>query len=75
MVIKMLQNNKIFSKVFLWMFIGLAITFGVGYYVSINENMLYNVFSKYYIFLAILEIVVVIFISNWTYIFFNICSI
>lgn len=60
---KMLQNNKIFSKVFLWMFIGLAITFGVGYYVSINENMLYNVFSKYYIFLAILELVVVIVLS------------
>ena len=40
---KMLQDNKIFSKVFMWMFIGLAITFGVGYYVSINENMLYNV--------------------------------
>ena len=59
----MLQDNKIFSKVFLWMFIGLLITFGVGYYVSINENMLYNVFSKYYIFLIIAELVVVIFLS------------
>ena len=60
---KMLESNKIFSKVFLWMFIGLAITFGVGYYVSANEIMLYNVFSKYYIFLAIAEIVVVIWLS------------
>jgi FtsH-binding integral membrane protein len=60
---KMLQDNKIFSKIFFWMFIGLAITFGIGYYVSLNENMLYNVFSKYYIFLIIAEIVVVIWLS------------
>lgn len=59
----MLQDNKIFSKIFFWMFIGLAITFGVGYYVSLNENMLYNVFSKYYIFFIIAELVVVIWLS------------
>jgi len=59
----MIQDNKIFSKIFFWMFIGLAITFATGYYVSINENMLYNVFSKYYIFLIIAEIVVVIWLS------------
>ena len=56
-------SNKIFSKVFFWMFIGLAITFGVGYYVSINDVMLYNVFSKYYIFLIIAELVLVIWLS------------
>ena len=56
--------NKIFSKIFLWMFIGLAITFGVAYYISTNDNMIYNLFSgsKYYIF-WILEIVVVLFLS------------
>ena len=59
----MLENNKLFSKIFMWMFLGLAITFGVGYYVSLNEVMLYNVLSKYYIFLAILEIVIVIILS------------
>lgn len=59
----MLESNKIFSKVFFWMFIGLAITFGVGYYASLNEVMLYNVFSKYYIFLIIAELVVVIVLS------------
>ena len=32
------------------MFIGLAITFGVGYYVSLNENMLFKVFSRYMIY-------------------------
>lgn len=56
-------DNKIFSKVFMWMFIGLAITFGVGYYVSINPNMIFNIFGSYYWVLAIAEIVVVIWLS------------
>ena len=60
---KMLESNKIFSKVFMWMFIGLAITFGVGYYVSLNENMLFNIFSKYYFLFIIAELVVVIVLS------------
>lgn len=60
---KMLESNKIFSKIFLWMFIGLAITFGIGYYISLNEVMLYNVFSKYYWLLIIAELVVVIVLS------------
>ncbi len=59
----MLEDNKIFSKVFMWMFIGLAITFGVGYYVSLNENMLYNVFAKYYLFFVIAELAVVLVLS------------
>ena len=59
----MLEENKIFSKIFFWMIIGLAITFGIGYYVSLNSNMLYNVFSKYYMLLIIAEIVVVIWLS------------
>lgn len=58
-----LEENQIFTKVFMWMFIGLLITFGTGYYISLNSNMFYNVFSKYYIFLAIIEIGVAIFLS------------
>lgn len=56
--------NKIFSKVFLWMFIGLAITFSIAYYVSTNDNMVYNLFagSKYLIF-WIIEFVVVLVLS------------
>lgn len=59
-----MEINKIFSKVFLWMFIGLAITFGIAYYVSTNDNMVYNLFagSKYLIF-WILEFVVVLVLS------------
>lgn len=59
----MLESNKLFSKVFMWMFIGLAISFGVGYYVSLNENMLFNVFAKYYMLFIIAELVVVIVLS------------
>lgn len=58
-----LTDNKVFSKIFMWMFIGLAITFGVGYYVSCNANMLYNIFAKGYFILAIIELLVVIVLS------------
>jgi len=60
---KMLENNKIFSKVFMWMFIGLLITFGTGYFVSLNVDMLFSIFSKYYGILIIAELLVVIFLS------------
>ena len=41
-----INENKIFAKVFLWMFIGLLVTFGVAFYVSYNEVMLENVFKS-----------------------------
>ncbi len=59
----MIESKNIFSKVFMWMFIGLAITFGIGYYVSINPNMLFNIFGSYYWLLIIAELVVVIWLS------------
>ena len=59
----MLEENNVFSKVFMWMFIGLAITFGIGYYVSMTDNMVYNIFYKYYWLLIIAEFAVVIFLS------------
>ena len=58
-----LENNQIFTKVFMWMFVGLLITFGTGYYVSLNSNMFYNVFAKYYLILVIIEIGVAVFLS------------
>lgn len=58
------MQNKIFSKIYGWMFIGLLISFITGYYVSNNTNMLYNIFStNLYWILAIVEIVVVIWLS------------
>lgn len=59
-----MDNNKIFSKVFMWMFIGLLVTFLTGYVVSINDTMLYNVFSGgTYFILIVVELVLVIFLS------------
>lgn len=56
--------NKIMQKTFGWMFVGLLLTFLTGYYVSTNENMLYNIFSSnLYFILIIVEIVLVIFLS------------
>ncbi len=58
-----MEENKIFSKVFMWMFIGLLITFGVGAIVAANENMVYNVFNNLYIWLVLAQFGVVIFLS------------
>ena len=57
--------NKVLSKVFMWLFVGLALTFGVGYYVSTNDTMLYNIFSggKYLIF-AIIEVIIAIVLAT-----------
>lgn len=58
------MDNKLYSKIFLWMFVGLLITFGIGYFVSTNENMMLSLFSggKYFL-LVIAELAVVIFLS------------
>lgn len=59
-----MDYNNIFKKVFLWMAIGLLVTFGTGYIVSINPNMIEKVFSgPIYIVLAIIEILLVLVIS------------
>ncbi len=58
------MNNKIFAKTFLWMFVGLLVTFGTGLVVSLNENMIVNIFSGWtYLILAIVELALVIFLS------------
>lgn len=56
-------DNKIFSKVYLWMFLGLMVTFGTAYYVALHPNMVYNIFGEYYWLLFIAEIVIVIVLS------------
>lgn len=56
--------NKILSKVFTWMFIGLLVTFLTGYYVSLNEYALARIFSGYtYIIITIIEFALVIYLS------------
>lgn len=59
-----MEENKIFPKVFMWMFVGLLVTFGVGAFVMNNENMLYNIFeTSLYIWLVLAQFAVVIFLS------------
>ncbi len=57
--------NKLLSKTFLWMFLGLLVTFATGYVVSINENMVNTIFSGslYWLFI-IIELALVIFFST-----------
>ena len=58
------MKNKVMAGTFLWMFAGLLVTFLTGYIVSINENMLYNIFSTgAYWILILLELGLVIFLS------------
>jgi len=45
--IKEEKMNKLISKSFLWMFIGLMITFLTGYIVSTNTNMIENIFGSF----------------------------
>ncbi len=62
------MENKIFTKVYSWMFIGLLISFITGYYVSTNPNMTYNIYStNLYWILALIEIGVCIWLSAGIY--------
>lgn len=55
---------KVYSKIFLWMFLGLLVTFATGYYVAISPNILEKIFSVGgYILLALVELGLVIFLS------------
>ena len=52
--------NQVLRKTFLWMFLGLMVTFFTAYVVATNESMLYAVFGKFYFVLVIIEIVLVL---------------
>ena len=56
-----MEDNKLLSKSFLWMCIGLLVTFVTGFGVSMNERMLENIFagSSFWI-LIVLELILVI---------------
>lgn len=52
--------SKFFTKVYLWMFVGLLISFGVAYYTSTNLNMIYFMLRNYtWIILAELLVVII----------------
>ena len=61
----MLQTNKLFAKMFLWLFVGLAITFSIGYYIQGNEPLVNKIFGGgNYFLIWIVELVVVIILSG-----------
>lgn len=58
------MGKEKYSKVFLWMFLGLLVTFATGVYTSTNIDALSVIFIKGgYIALVIIELIVVIFLS------------
>lgn len=58
------MNKKIVSNIFLWMFIGLMVTFGTAYLTAKNLNMIANIFNGliYYI-LVFVELGLAFFLS------------
>lgn len=57
--------NNVLKKVFLWMMVGLLVTFATGYIVAVSPNMIAKIFStSLYIILPIIEIVLVIVLSS-----------
>ncbi len=56
--------NNVMPKVFAWMFIGLLVTFGTGYFISLNPTMLYNIFGSAFLWVILIaELVLVIVLS------------
>lgn len=58
-----MEKSKVLPKVFMWMFIGLLITFGTGYFISTNSNML-SVANDFYIVFALLQIGIVFYLAS-----------
>lgn len=58
------MENKLMPKVFLWMTLGLLVTFGTGYFVATNPTMVLNIFTSgmQWIFLLV-ELGLVFFLS------------
>ena len=59
-----MENNKIFTKIYGWMFIGLMISAITAYLVSTNGNMVYNIYKTgTYLILSLVEIGVCFWLS------------
>ena len=51
-------DNRVYSKMFNWLFIGLLITFISGYCLSINQTLLYSVLSVGVIPIIVIELII-----------------
>jgi FtsH-binding integral membrane protein len=57
------MENQVYSKMFIWLFIGLLITFGMGYYLSFNINLLYSLVQLGILPIIIIELVLAVALS------------
>ena len=48
-----MEERKLIPRVFMWMFVGLLVTFITGFYVSTNVNMIYNVFNNFWLIVIV----------------------
>lgn len=56
--------KKLYSKIFLWMAIGLLVTFGTGYLVSLYPNMINKIFGRWgYVTCIVIELTLVTLLS------------
>ena len=60
-----MEERKLIPSVFMWMFVGLLVTFLTGFYVSTNANMLYNIVKNFWL-IVIVEFVLVISLSAFS---------
>lgn len=58
-----MENNKLFSKVFAWLGVGLFLSFLTGFVVSTNASLLKTVFSGYYILFVAVELIIAFVLS------------
>ena len=62
------MKNKLIAKSFLWMAIGLLVTFVTGYLVSSSFNLSYAIFNNHlYILLVIIELILVFALSAFVH--------
>lgn len=57
------MKNKLISNVFIWLFVGLLVTFVTSYTITLNDNMVEKVYGGFYWIILIAEIGVAIFLS------------
>ena len=58
------MENKVYSKVYLWLFAGLLVTFFTGIYTANNTDAMAVIFTKgYYLMFVLVELVLAIFLS------------
>ena len=57
-------DNKLIAKSFMWMFIGLLVTFVTGYVVCLNREALMLTLSGFYFLFVIVELILVIVLSR-----------